>query len=271
MAPLHIRPQKEIHSEKFDQFRRVSAPARIVFARRARQPSFALQLAPVRRSAFPEKVASVVNFGVISKLESVLDAELLQSRLASRHVLDQSSLASRHVLESLLFPFLIVECCHSVMLLRSPCAPSLPCFQHNVQVYSTFYHGPWILSRNLSIGIVGNERKHDVRRRKCASRFVLLRPSLGSIRECSMGLPCCPSENLNAQMDASGSVPLSSFKKKFLLEFCSVEADTWIFLCWYALRRGSCCSTTRPWLRPNRPDLQWHDCSSGGERVQEVV
>ena len=61
--------------------------------------------------------------------------------------------------------------------------------------------------------------------------------------------------------------PVLFSKKNYLLGFCSIEADTWIFLCLYALhdpahdvqhldtiaaalRRSRRGSSTRPWLRP---------------------
>ena len=50
-------------------------------------------------------VLSVLDFGMISKLKSNFDAKMFKSRLASGHVP-----------EILLFVFLLVECCHALIL-----------------------------------------------------------------------------------------------------------------------------------------------------------
>ena len=104
----------------------------------------------------------------------------------------------------------------SFLVLLVPPMPLLRHFFLSAQCTSvqSFDHRPWILSRIVSIGFISNARRNHVRRRYAhpVVRFVLLRPSVGSIRVCSMGLPCCPSEN--AQMDASGTIPLSCSHKK---------------------------------------------------------
>ena len=93
-------------------------------------------------------------------------------------------------------------------------------------------------------------------------------PLWGPFENTRWALPWCSSEN--ARMDASGTTPLSYSQKKIcLLEFCSVDS----------VRLKLTLGFFVPVRPPSRlldkavaaPDLQWHDCSSGDERVQEVV
>ena len=70
----------------------------------------------------------------------------------------------------------------------------------------------WYPSENAQMDASGSDGRQW--------RFVLLLSSVGSIRECLMGLPWYPSEN--AQMNASGPNPLSCAQKSLLVEllFC---------------------------------------------------
>ena len=95
----------------------------------------------------------------------------------------------------------------------------------------------WYPSENAQM----DSSELDGRRR----RFVLLLPSVGSIRECSMGLPWYPSEN--AQMDASGPIPLSCAKNKIACwNYVQLKLTFGVFV----PVRLLCGSTTRQWLRP---------------------